>query len=260
MFVLLLRSLGFTRCMNIDSHDKPPTPAGMIAVGLTTAPRKEATLEYTLRSLRHGGFDQRIDVFAEPGTLADGWAFEGVAVHAHATRMGCFPNWLYTANWLLRETEAPFLLICEDDVEFCRAAFEVVMKGLQLLPKIGYVSLYTPINNIEEAKVSEDHLGWHALNLGKECWGSLAYAFERKVLGEIISRADHTKEKGTDGRVSAIIDAMGLNCWHHLPSLCRHIGFESTVGNPVREGSVAAGYRMEHDSAAIQALRLVSGV
>ncbi len=243
--------------MKIDQHDTqgntadtepgPALSSSSLAIGLTTAPRKHSTLEHTLRSLRRGGFSQRIELFAEPGSLPAGWAHEGVAVHLHTSRLGCYPNWLHAANWLLRETTAPFLLICEDDAEFCRAACEVALQGLHTLPAIGYVSLYTPINNIEEAKVVEKKPGWHALNLGKECWGSLAYAFERNVLQAIVSRADHTMPKGTDGRVSAIVESLNLNCWHHLPSLAKHIGLESTVGNPIRAGSAAAGYRVEYD-------------
>ena len=218
-----------------------------IAIGLTTAPRKHPTLEHTLRSLRRGGFSQQIELFAEPGSLPADWAYQGVALHPQADRMGCFRNWLHAANWLLRETKASFLLICEDDVEFCRAACEVALQGLQTLSSIGYVSLYTPINNIEEARVDEKKQGWYALNLGKECWGSLAYAFERDVLQSIVSRADHTMEKGTDGRVSAIVESLNLNCWYHLPSLAKHIGMESTIGNPIRAGSAAVAYQVEYD-------------
>ena len=94
----------------------------LLAIGMTTAPRTSPTLETTLDSLRHGQFSQTVHLFAEPSSLTRSWKWQDVVVHQNKRQLGCYPNWLQMAEWLVDETDCPFLLLLEDDGIFCRGA------------------------------------------------------------------------------------------------------------------------------------------
>ncbi|MGE0606569.1 MAG: glycosyltransferase [Pirellulales bacterium] len=198
-------------------------------------------MERTLGSLRQAGFDQTIYIGAEPGSVAAKWKAPGVQVRRHQRRLGCYPNWLFVARWLLAETDAPYLLICEDDVEFCDGAAAGVWHGLKTLGDVGYVSLYTPVRNVELAGVQANP-GWHALNLGDSSWGALTYAFPREVLAKIVAYVAEPPADGTDQHVSAQVARLNRNAWFHIPSLAQHVGRTSSLGHPDKPGFAAIGY------------------
>ena len=212
------------------------------AVGVITAPRKPATLDTTLASLRSGGFSQEIHVFAEPKTLRAGWSFPSTRLHQNPQRLGLYPNWLNAARWLLTHTDKPWILLCEDDVEFSLCAAAALWHGLTTLEKVGYISLYTSVRSVELAEAPL-HPGWAPINLGRLNWGALAYGFPREVLTEIVRRETDPEQESTDSHVAEHLRQLGLNCWHHLPSLARHTGDQnSSVGHPGRTGYATIGY------------------
>jgi Nif11 domain len=213
-----------------------------LAIAVITAPRTPPTLESTLVGLREGGFTQTIHVFAEPNSLPDGWCFPGVQFHQNSERLGLYPNWLNAARWLLSHTDRPYLLLCEDDVEFCTAAAAGLWHGLTTLARIGYISLYTPVRSVELADIPI-RPGWAKLNLGRLNWGALVYAFPRHVLAKIVRCEEEPEREATDSYVAEHIRRLKLICWHHLPSLARHTGdLNSSVGHPGRLGYSAIGY------------------
>lgn len=213
-----------------------------LAVAVMTAPRMPATLERTLGSLRLGGFPQTIHVFAEPDSLPVGWTFPNVQLHWNRQQLGLYPNWLNAARWLLANSETPYLLLCEDDVEFSAAAAAGLYHGLTTLESVGYVSLYTPVRSVDLASIPL-RPGWAKLNLGRLAWGALAYAFPRNVLAEIVRCEEKPDRESTDSYVAEHIRRLNLICWHHLPSLARHTGdLNSSVGHPGRPGYSAIGY------------------
>ena len=81
--------------------------------------------------------------------MSPGWNRPGVVVHQNQRRLGCYPNWLQMAKWLVEETECPFLLLLEDDGLFCRGAAPGLYYGLTHLDGIGCISLYTPHHNYQ---------------------------------------------------------------------------------------------------------------
>ncbi|HYD49672.1 MAG TPA: Nif11-like leader peptide family natural product precursor [Terriglobales bacterium] len=217
-----------------------------LAIAVITAPRRPATLNSTLASLRSAGFPQEIHVFAEPKTLRLGWAFPGVRLHQNEQRLGLYPNWLNAARWLLNETDKQWMLLCEDDVELNPSAGAGLWHGLTTLESVGYVSLYTSVRAAELSEV-ELRPGWVAISLGRLNWGALAYGFPRAVLTEIVRREVAPDQESTDSHVAEHLRQMGLNCWHHLPSLARHTGNEnSSVGHPNRTGYATVGYRSSY--------------
>src|SRR5262249_500772 len=105
----------------------------LVAISMIAAPRTVATTDPSLPSLRRGGFAQTIDVFAEPG--AEIVKATGVVIHENAARLGPWRNWRQAAQWLLENTTAPYLLICEDDIELAEDAALGLQHAIDSLPR-----------------------------------------------------------------------------------------------------------------------------
>jgi hypothetical protein len=214
---------------------------GLVAVGVITAPRPICTLPQTLAELRRGGFTQPIHVFAEPGApVPDGY---GLAVRRNAARLGLWRNWREAARRLLAETDAPFLLLCEDDVRFVPCAALALRHAIATFPHDtwGYASLYTPRHNLP----NWDGLsGWQTVAVGAGTWGALAWCFTRAGLAAVLdSRAvrSHTALDGTDMVVSLAVGELGRKCYFHVPSLGDHAGEDISTEGHVHNGGGALG-------------------
>ncbi len=80
-------------------------------VAVTTAPRKDCTLELCLASIEVNGWNPI--VFAEPeSTRTDFRTIE------NETRLGIWHNWLNSAGWCLENTTTAFILTVQDDSLF----------------------------------------------------------------------------------------------------------------------------------------------
>jgi len=214
-----------------------------LAMAMISAPRPRPTVEFSLGALRRGGFRQPVHVFEEPGTRVV--RRPNVVVHTNRRQLGLWQNWLQAARYLLRETTAPLLLLCEDDIALCPAAAAVLRRGLADIPQheFAVASLYTPRHNVS---ASEGRFGWQATNLGRATWGALAYCFSRRSLEDILASAPvgNTGRNGhTDAIIGAACHAIGRKMFAHLPSLADHTGGgNSTVGHVNSEDYRALGF------------------
>jgi glycosyltransferase involved in cell wall biosynthesis len=210
---------------------------------MITAPRPRPTVETSLNELRRGGFRQLVHVFEEPGTGVVGR--RNIVVHTNRRRLGIWQNWLHAARYLLRETSARLLLVCEDDIALCPAAAEVLEQGLRTIGdrQFAVASLYTPRHNVD---ASVSRVGWQTTILGRSTWGALAYCFTRRSLEEILASAPVKKtgwQGHTDSIIGAACDAVGRRMFSHLPSLVDHTGGDnSTTGHPDSAECWAVGY------------------
>lgn len=220
-----------------------------MAIAMTTAPRGVPTLEASLSSLRQGQFSQEIYLFTEPGTLPAGWSRPGVVVHQNKSRLGCYPNWLQAARWLLSETDCPYLFLLEDDGVYCRCAAPALYYGLMQLDSVGCLSLYTPLHNYLSGGHSE--VGWFPLHAADR-WGSVAQCFHRDVLEQFLQAADWSQSDGTDRHVEAFVDRRRLRWYCHAPSLADHIGTCSTMGHPTSVANAGIGFHAEFDGYRLQ--------
>lgn len=218
-----------------------------LAIGITTAPRQRPLLAQQLVSMFAAGCPSPIEIFAEPGTARittseAGLAVDGWLWRESPERLGCWPNWLRAADWLLTHTEAPYIMICEDDVEFCPAAFTALYAGInQQHADVGVYSLFNPIHNYLEA--SRLQLGWHALNDRGEPWGTQAMCFPRKSLERALHEIDRTPDKGTDHLLWAQFQRLSLKWYTHAPSLVEHLGVgASSISHPFIPEMIGAGY------------------
>jgi hypothetical protein len=232
------------RCPYVD-HDGPgdrtaaDTPGvevdldpGLVAVGVITAPRAMATLPQTIAELRRAGFTQPTHVFAEPAAPVPN--DPGLVVRQNPVRLGLWGNWLAAARRMLADTDAPFLLLCEDDVRFAPCAALAIQHAIDTLPHAtwGYVSLYTPRHNLPDPG---GPAGWREVPVGPGTWGALAWCFTRDGLRAVLdSKAvrAHASPQGTDAVVSLAVRELNRKGYFHAPSLGDHTGGDvSTEGH-----------------------------
>jgi hypothetical protein len=214
----------------------------LLALAMTAAPRVHRTLERSLHSLRQGQFEQEVHLFAEPHTLPRNWNFPNVSVYQNPRRFGCFPNWLQAAQWLVTATQAPYLMLCEDDGIYCRGAADALYFGITHIKNDGCLSLYTPIQNYQAGKHYE--AGWFRLR-APERWGTVAQCFPRAILEQLVHEANWSLCDGTDHYIARFLRERGLHWYSHAPSLVDHIGASSTLGHA--SGPENAGIGFSHE-------------
>ena len=243
-----------SRCPYVD-HEPDPTDRagddapgiavdddpGLIAVGVITAPRPICTLPQTISELRRGGFTQPTHVFAEPASPVPNDA--GLVVHRNPTRLGLWGNWREAARRLLADTNAPFLLICEDDVRFALCTALALRHAISTIPHQtwGYASLYTPRHNLADWG---GRSGWQEVAVGAGTWGALAWCFTRKSLRAILDShavRSHTLPDGTDAVVSLAVQELCRKCYFHVPSLGDHTGEDISTEGHIHRGGEALG-------------------
>ena len=221
--------------------------ASQLAIGMLTAPRPVATLERSLVELRRAGFRQDVHVFAEPGTNAR--TGDDVFVHRNRAKLGAWRNWCQAARYMLGSTNAPYILMCEDDIQLSICAAASLQHAMQSLPASnwGFASLYSPRHNLKQ------HLGqsgWLSVK-ARGLWGALAWCFTRKslqsVLGSRIANR-HIGDRDTDLVVSQAMLSLGLHTFFHSPSLGAHTGAGiSSLGHGPFAASAAVGFDADYD-------------
>ena len=202
------------------------------AVGVTTAPRRNSTLERTLLSLEEAGWD-RPRLFVEPtvelppkfGDLPATWRDETV---------GAFPNWyLGLTELVMRNPRADAYLLCQDDVLFSAKLRDYLELVLWPAPRVGVVSVYCPSHyGLDKAK------GFHVEEHGWATWGALAYVFPnpsaRAILSDslLVNHRHHGPAAGMRNIESVVGGWCARSClpyYVHVPSLAQHIGETSTI-------------------------------
>lgn len=220
-------------CQSCIDHE-PRLGAGAVkkwAVGVTTAPREQPTLERTVRSLAAAGW-KLPRIFAEPGVeLPD------VCEHLPLTRrdapLGGWPNWLLALGELvLREPQADAYFLVQDDVVFSRnvrAYFEQVLWPAE---KVGMLSAYCPAVYIRRT------CGFHPVETGWSLISALTCVFPNAAARSLLGHArtlnhrrigPHGGVKSIDSVIGQWAKDCGLPVFFHTPSLAQHTGDTSTV-------------------------------
>lgn len=213
-----------------------------LAIAMIASARPELPLEHTIDNLRHGGFDETLHVFAEPGLNPP--PREGICWHANATRLGVVANWLSALRWLLDETSALHLLLVEDDGDYCRGAREMLADEIARTPNYGLVSLYLA------TRFAHRHAGasgWRSHAYDERTFGLVAVCFRRGggiedflACPELAERLAMPPETAShDELLFRYFREHGHSCRTHRPSLADHVGFTSTLGHkdgPHRRG------------------------
>jgi hypothetical protein len=179
------------------------------AIGVITAPRPLPTRERTLASLAQAGF-------VEPLVCED------------SQRRGSWPNWLQAVRGLLQgQPHADVLLLCEDDVIFCRGLRAYLQRSLWPEERVALCSPYCP------AAYRAEFVGWHRERRGACLVGSQCWAMPRHAAAALLADLGNAASgRHIDARVGHWAAQTGRSVWYHTPSLGQHLGEEnSALGN-----------------------------
>ncbi len=217
-----------------------------LTVGMITCSRPIIDVHDSINRLRSGGFGDLVHLFCEPGTPTLR-PMPRVIVHHNPVRRGMVGNWAYSLRWLVEHTQADFLMICEDDVAFCRGARDAWNSSIDQLGPVGFWSLYTPRRDRELVRQSR---GWVASNRGRDTWGTQAMCFPRSS-AEILLKYDALRVEDqmrgpTDAIVAQCFVDAKIPCYYHNPSLANHLGQISSVGNNWQDDHVGFEFDLEY--------------
>ena len=217
-----------------------------LALGITCAPRPgEPTLARTIGSLRAAGFREQITVFLQGNQLSPRQIVEmdsNIIVDTGCTQNGCVYNWTHAARTLLK-TDVPWIILMQDDIEWCDNAADVIQYTINRIDKhgdiqrhrLGMLAAYTSPAMVDPAVHG---IGWtearfygHTTSL----WGALALCFPRESLQAVLDNKrfkDHDSHRALDYVVG---DVMRNFCQPpkyvkvHVPSIVEHTGDNSTL-------------------------------
>jgi len=212
--------------------------AGTLAIAMTTAPRRAPTLHRALSSLRQAGFNERVHMFAEPGTWDQVSRPKDARTTTidHATPRGCFVNWRHALQHLLTRTTASWLLIVQDDAIWGPGAAHTLRATAAARQKLrtGFLSPYVATNMVPPGSVD----GWNECRLGWDYCGALALCIPRSAAKDLMQHrrfvkhlAKHRMNQQVDAVVGASMLELGRPSYVHVPSLVDHIGMTSTLGH-----------------------------
>ncbi len=208
------------------------------AVGVTTAPRKSATLRRTLKSLRQSGWTtDTIFVFAEAGSarlLATVGMGPLKIIRRAPPATGAWPSFLLALSELyLRDPHADAYLMLQDDVDLVQGLKEYLVENLWPAQECGVVSLHTPRH-----LTSEGGAGFYKAQLGWSTWGAQGFVFPNASVRAILSdrKVIEHRMRGIGDGMKNVDSVIGDWClrsgqpfWLHSPSLAEHTGLHSTL-------------------------------
>jgi predicted O-methyltransferase YrrM len=201
----------------------------MLVIGIITCHRPGIDVHQSIGQLRWGGFGEPVHLFCEPNT-PEVRPLSSVVVHRNEVRCGVLGNWAHCLTWLLRQTTADYLMVCEDDVAYARGARAAWATAVAGFGDVGYWSFYTPVR--DEGLVGHRR-GWVAANRGRDAWGTQAMCFPRSSAELVLAyqplRAEDQLRGPTDAIVAQCFLDAGLPCYYHNPSLADHVGRVSSV-------------------------------
>lgn len=212
-----------------------------ILVGIRCVSRSPETIWDTIDSIKEAGFFD-LSFFVD-GRFAKLTRLEQHGMVIHRKRaIGAWPNfYLPLVKMVMRDSNADYYLLAEDDVLFCRDVFDYLAQGRHAI-QVG--SLYT--SGRVENVLREKGVGFHTLNPGwNVASGNLAILFSNELAfqfmqSEFVVRyrksppqdldRKHYRVDGlhhTDSVVGRFAKVAGCGIQYHYPSLCQHIGEES---------------------------------
>ena len=103
----------------------------MISVAIITAPRQEITVNTSIHSLRDSGFNDIVNVFAEPDSSIE--EHNNVIVNYHKQKLGARNNWCFALDWLLENTKTKRIALAQDDVLYSKGFIELLLADI-LIP------------------------------------------------------------------------------------------------------------------------------
>jgi hypothetical protein len=206
-------------------------------VGVTTAPRGLATVDWSIDSLVRAGWEEP-HLFEDTAVLLAPRSAR-FPITTRSVRVGAWPNYfLALAELLLRQPQADAYLLAQDDALFYgrRDLRGYLEQALWPGNRLGLVSLYC------SSAYSQPEAGWH-LHLGRWVWGALAFIFPRDLAKQFITDPIVLEHRWRDPDLGMVdIDAVigawaerqGISIHFPTPSLVQHIGDVSSLWHEER--------------------------
>ena len=217
----------------------------MIEVAIITAPRNSSTLNKSVRSLRYAGFNDVITIYAEPGQYEP---TVGTNLLKNKKKLGCFGNYHNAlSNTVL--TDKPYVLILSDDFIYTRLTYKKITNDAQKFGQFGYMALFTP-KGMTHPPCNLRKKRWSAINMGWKTSFGGQYLIRTEVARKILEHdfykqhlENYTQNQQIDHCIPEVCYQMELDQWYHNPSLCQHIGLESTIGHVHSKETLGLNFR-----------------
>lgn len=220
-------------CLPCRDYEPPLRRVQRWSVGMTTAPRRESTIERSLSSLAAAGWD-RVRLFAEPGSMIPE-GFRHLPVVWRESRLGAWANWLLAlVQMYLREPAADAYFLVQDDVVYCRDLRSYLEQQLWPSPSAGVVSVYCSSKH----DPGNEEAGFVRIPPQDGLIGAVACVFPTASVRSLLAFSGvHTHHLGSgpaaqrdiDGVVGRWAGARGREVHCHVPSLAQHVGEASTI-------------------------------
>lgn len=204
------------------------------AVGITTAPRRQPTLERCLRSLQACGWDQ-LHLFID-GDVSVSEEFSAASRTVRNPAAGAWRNFYLSLSELLRRSPAAnALLMIQDD-----ALWPSHLPVRDYLEQIRWPEDHRfVISPYCCADYTEEKAGWHEF---RETWvyGAVALIFSRTAAEDfladpiVIERCRHDYQAGIDVVIGDWAKRQNIRVIFPTPSLVQHIGDISTLWSKAR--------------------------
>ena len=203
------------------------TSAVKWAVGVTTAPRRQSTLQRCLQSLFESGWTS-VDLYVDGGVSV--CSNDRVQIHRFGeTPMGAWPAWIASLRDLA-EQDCNWVLIAQDDALFPHLCClrQYIDEMLWPSAERTVISLYTSADDMQP------HNLWRRYP-NRWRYGALALVFPRQLAIELVASAERGEldvvegTAGIDARLGVWLERKQISIWHPSPSLVQHIGQISSV-------------------------------
>jgi hypothetical protein len=212
------------------------------AVGITTAPRRQATLDFCLESVIRAGWP-RPHLFMD-SRVPRAESFADLPVTLRESKVGAWPSYyLAVLELLMREPRADALLLIQDDVVLYDDAGlrEYLEQILWPADNAGALSLFC------STAYTQPRAGWY-VQAEPWIWGAQAFVFSRQSAKRFLTDPlvlEHRWSQHNAGlaNIDIVIGQwawrQGLAVCYPTPSLAQHLGHTSTLWPHAK----IAGYR-----------------
>lgn len=224
-------------------------------VAVTTAPRKNPTINSCLESLVVSGFNPYI--FAEPETNGIDIETYGERLIYNDERKGVWYNWIESARYAIENSDAEIIMTVQDDSLFHPDSKTFAESMLWPAKDVGFVSLYTPKHYSFRPKNSSE-LKAPGVNrvYTRSLWGACALVWPRKVLEQVLQhkviynwlgvptrtksiwkrkkeerRNNPSLVQNSDTAIGKIMNSMKRSMYFVDPSPVNHFSTHSAVGH-----------------------------
>lgn len=230
---------------------------------ITTAPRRDPTLQTCVDSMRDAGWEPI--VLAEPDSPPS-----NAQTIQNPTRLGVWHNWIKSVRLAL-ESDADTILTVQDDAEFHPDSKDFAELCLWPAPNCGFVSLYTPkhytlrddrlMRKLRRKDPNISDMRDPGVNhiITRSLWGACALIWPRKVLEHIMqdpiieswlgavtrsrNPAIHEMRRqnphliaNSDTAIGKVLNKHGYSMWFVDPSPVAHIAQYSAIGHGDNKG------------------------